>query len=102
MSRNLRSSAFPGRLCAVKTTIPASGCGGAAQLCSAKKLTDHRQPDKSIIDGPRLIEAPAALLRVFEAESLRVFVIGEQFAITAKIDDGAQGPLGIILGHIIL
>ena len=43
-----------------------------------------------------------SLLRIFVTESLAVFVVGEQLAVAAEIDDRPQGPLGVVLAHVIL
>src|SRR6185437_14226201 len=45
---------------------------------------------------------PLWLLRILVAERLTVFIIGEQFAVAAEIDDRPQGPLGVVLRHVIL
>src|SRR5450631_1787181 len=39
---------------------------------------------------------------VLEAEGLAVVIVGEDFRITPPADQGAQGLLGGILGHVVL
>src|SRR5947209_16216625 len=57
-----------------------------------------KQADKRAhVPGARLASG-----RIFVGESLRVLVIGEQFAVAAEVDDRAQGALGVFLGHEIL
>src|ERR1700733_2647774 len=43
-----------------------------------------------------------SLLRILVAERLAIFIVGEQLAVAAEIDDRPQRPLGIVLGHVIL
>src|SRR5574337_249242 len=43
----------------------------------------------------------SGLLRVFIAERLGAFVVGEEFAVAAEVDDRAQRPFRIVFGHII-
>src|ERR1700729_4552134 len=42
-----------------------------------------------------------SLLRILVAERLAIFIVGEQLAVAAEIDDRPQRPLGIVLGHVI-
>src|SRR5271165_792431 len=63
-----------------------------------QRITRNKSNQRSRI---RKEQNPQSLLRILVTERLAVFVIGEELAIAAEIDDRPERPLGVVLAHVV-